>query len=608
MAVHLSPWIACNSQQPSSSSSQILPSAASCSISAAPPLIRSAGASIFIPSLHQQTSSHPLQGFHLTCGSKNRRGLVFYENKWDVSSSYISETVSQAPFTKKIPKSSLYGKNIEMARHPKSRQSVQAERRSNYKVIHKGERPWHTGTAFSFPGNGVFGASYRKAGEGARRRVVVMAMAADYYSVLGLSRSASKQEIKSAYRRLARQYHPDVNKEPGAEEKFKEISTAYEVLSDDEKRPIYDQFGEAGVRSPTGGSGGTYATNPFDLFESFFGASVGGFGPMGTTGFATRRRNIAVQGDDVRYDMSLEFIDAIFGTDKEFEASHLETCAACGGSGAKSSLSSKACPTCGGRGQVMRTQATPFGTFSQVSTCTTCGGEGEVISDYCRKCGGEGRVRVRKNIKVKIPPGVNSGSTLRVRGEGDVGARGGPPGDLYVFLNVKEIPGIQRDGVNLYSTVTISYTDAILGTIAQVTTVEGVTDLQIPSGTQPGDVMVLSNLGVPKLNRPSARGDHFFTIKVTIPTRLSEVERELVEELARIQKSKGARGGSAKVRSPSRTQRVSSGKKSPLSERGASENSSVDNVKKDGNGFWETLKDLAGSAASGALKWLRDKL
>eukprot|EP00850_Spirogloea_muscicola_P020126 SM000207S06201 [mRNA] locus=s207:161333:163962:- [translate_table: standard] len=363
-------------------------------------------------------------------------------------------------------------------------------------------------------------------------------MAGDYYATLGVAKGSSKQDIKSAYRRLARQFHPDVNKDAGAEDKFKSISEAYEILSDDDKRSVYDQFGEAGLKGAAGmGGAGAYTTNPFDLFESFFGGSMGGMGGMG----GGRRTARAVQGDDVRVDMTLDFTEAVFGADKDFEAGHLETCGACSGSGSRAGTSRKTCATCGGMGQVMRTQQTPFGAFSQVSTCSTCGGEGEVISDYCRKCGGEGRVRVKKSIKLKIPAGVNSGSALRVRGEGDAGPRGGPPGDLYVYVQVREHPDIQRDGINLYSKVPIDFTDAILGTVVKVKTVEGTMDLQVPAGTQPGDVLVLAKMGVPKLTKPAVRGDHFFSIKVGIPTRLSDSEKELVTELASIHKS-GLRG------------------------------------------------------------------
>ncbi|XP_024179261.1 chaperone protein DnaJ isoform X3 [Rosa chinensis] len=418
-----------------------------------------------------------------------------------------------------------------------------------------------------------------------KRRVgTVFAASGDYYATLGVNKAATSKEIKTAYRRLARQFHPDVNKQPGATEKFKEISAAYEVLSDDKKRALYDQYGEAGVKSTMSGGSSTYTTNPFDLFETFFGSS-NPFPDMDTR-FETRRRSTVTKGEDIRYDITLEFSEAIFGVEKEFELSHLETCEVCAGSGAKVGSKRRICSTCGGRGQVMRTEQTPFGLFSQVSACPKCGGDGEVISEYCRNCSGEGRVRVKKSIKVKVPPGVSRGSILRVAGEGDAGPRGGPPGDLYVYLDVEEIEGIRRDGINLSSTVSISYLDAILGTVVQVKTVEGLTTLQIPPGTQPGDILVLTKKGVPKLNKPSIRGDHVFTIKVAIPNRTSVKERELLEELALLSNTTASR---------SRTRP----KSQPVDETVEEDDQSDP---------WKKLKDFAGSVANGALKWLRDNL
>ncbi|XP_011628855.2 uncharacterized protein LOC18448995, partial [Amborella trichopoda] len=421
---------------------------------------------------------------------------------------------------------------------------------------------------------------------------------ADYYSTLGVARSATSKEIKSAYRRLARQYHPDVNKQPGATEKFKEISTAYEVLSDDKKRAMYDQYGEAGVKSAVGGGAGAYTTNPFDLFETFFGASMGGFSGMDQSAFRTRRRSGVVRGDDLRYDMILEFSEAIFGAEKEFELFHLETCDICSGTGSKIGSKMRICSTCGGRGQVMRTEETPFGLFSQVSVCPNCGGEGEIISEYCRKCAGEGRIRNKKYIKVKVPPGVNKGSTLRVRGEGDAGPKGGPPGDLYVYLDVKEVDGIQRDGINLRSTIPLNYIDVILGTVVKVKTVNGIAEVQIPPGTQPGDVVVLAKRGAPKLNKPSIRGDHLFTIDVIIPNRISSRERELLEELALLKDSTGNRARF----------RTSNKPKSEIKDRQMDPYSTISKRSEEPNDFWQKLKDLAGSLANGALKWLKKNL
>ncbi|KAF5776972.1 putative Heat shock protein DnaJ, cysteine-rich domain superfamily [Helianthus annuus] len=433
---------------------------------------------------------------------------------------------------------------------------------------------------------------------GNRRGGFLVFAAADYYSTLGVSKSATSKDIKSAYRKLARQYHPDVNKEPGATEKFKEISAAYEVLSDDQKRAMYDRYGEDGVRSTVGGQSGAYATNPFDLFETFFGTSMGGFAGGDPSGFGGRRAPTVVKGEDIRYDVRLEFSSAIFGTEKEFELSHLETCGACTGTGAKVGSKMRVCSTCGGRGQVMRTEQTPFGMFSQVSVCPNCNGNGEMISEYCRKCSGEGRIRVKKDIKVKIPPGVSKGSILRVAGEGDAGPKGGPPGDLYVYLDVEEIAEIQRDGVNLLSSVSISYLDAIVGTVVKVKTVEGMTELQIPAGTQPGDILVLAKKGVPKLNRPSIRGDHLFTVKVTIPKQISGQERELLEELASL-------SSPASIRPRSRpdaqqTAKITETQAEPVAEESNGSEDQDDPLKK--------LTNFVGSVVKGGLNWLKNNL
>lgn len=323
---------------------------------------------------------------------------------------------------------------------------------------------------------------------------------------------------------------------------------------------------------------------------------MGNFSGMDESAFRGRKRTTVVRGDDIRYDMLLEFSEAIFGAEKDIILSHLEKCEACTGTGSKSGSRMKICSMCGGRGQVMRTEQTPFGLFSQVSVCSNCGGDGEMISEFCRKCSGEGRIRVRKNIKVNVPPGVSKGSTLRVRGEGDAGSKGGAPGDLYVCLEIVEIPEIQRDGINLYSSVAINYIDAILGSVVKVKTIDGITEVQIPSGTQPGEVVVLTKRGVPKLNQPSIRGDHLFTVKVTIPNRLSARERELLEELASLSK-----GSVHHLREQAK----------PQSKRVESRKNIKANMPKQSNNVesnvWQTLKDFTGSIANGFLNWLNGK-
>jgi len=346
-----------------------------------------------------------------------------------------------------------------------------------------------------------------------------------------------------------------VNKEPGAEERFKAISNAYEVLSDDQKRAVYDRYGEAGLKGGMGGMGGMGAdsVNPFDLFESFFGGAMSGGG--------ARSRNRPQQGDDERYDLTIDFKEAVFGCEKELEVVRLEECATCTGSGVKAGTRATTCGQCGGSGQVVTTARTPLGNFQQVVVCSACAGEGSV-SQSCAACGGDGRVRRSKRISLRVPPGVDAGSRLRVRGEGNAGRKGGPPGDLYVFVAVRADPGLQRDGVDISSTLRIPYTDALLGTTAKVRTVDGMVDLRVPAGVQPGATLVLAKRGVPQLGNPSVRGDHRVAVTVTIPTKracrsslrkvmtclltqplrlsVSDQERKLVEQLAALDKTAAA--------------------------------------------------------------------
>jgi molecular chaperone DnaJ len=364
-------------------------------------------------------------------------------------------------------------------------------------------------------------------------------MARDYYDLLGLSRNADQDEIKRAYRRLARKYHPDVNKDPGAEETFKEINRAYEVLSEPEMRARYDRFGEAGVSGAGAASGfqdfsdmGGFA----DIFESFFSGFSGGMGQ------STRRRG-PTRGDDLRLDLRLDFKEAVFGGEKEIKISHLETCGTCSGNGAKPGTRPTTCSTCGGTGQVRRATRTPFGSFTQVSACPTCSGTGEVIEDRCEVCSGSGQIQETKKLKITVPAGVDNGTRLRVSSEGDAGMRGGPPGDLYVYLFVNEDAHFKRDGINILSDLRISYLQAILGCKLSVETVDGPVELDIPAGTQPGTVLTMENRGVPKLGNPVSRGDHLITVQVDIPARLKPEERELIEKLAEIRGDQVNRGG-----------------------------------------------------------------
>lgn len=364
-------------------------------------------------------------------------------------------------------------------------------------------------------------------------------MARDYYEILGVSRDTDKEEMKSAYRRLARKYHPDVNKEPGAEERFKEINRAYEVLSEPETRARYDRFGEQGV-SGAGAAGfqdfgdmGGFA----DIFESIFSGFAGGAGQ------SQRRRSGPVRGDDLRLDLKLDFREAVFGGEKEIRISHLETCDVCTGSGAKPGTRPRTCSTCSGSGQVRRVTRTPFGSFTQVSTCPTCNGQGMVVEDKCDACEGKGANQVTKKLKITIPAGVDNGTRLRISNEGDAGMRGGAPGDLYVYLFVNEDEEFQREGINVLSEIKVSYLQAILGCRLEVETVDGPVEMIIPPGTQPSTVMKLENRGVPRLGNPVSRGDHMITILIDIPTKITPDERELLEKLAKIKGDRTGKGG-----------------------------------------------------------------
>ncbi|MEC7382058.1 MAG: molecular chaperone DnaJ [Cyanobacteriota bacterium] len=358
---------------------------------------------------------------------------------------------------------------------------------------------------------------------------------ADYYDLLGVSKDADGDTLKRAYRRLARQYHPDINKDPGAEDRFKEIGRAYEVLSDPQTRGRYDQFGEAGLGGAAGmpdvGDMGGFA----DLFETFFS----GFGGAGGSGGARPRRRGPQQGDDLRYDLKIDFEQAVFGQEREIKIPHLETCDTCNGTGAKVGSGPTTCSTCGGVGQVRRATRTPFGSFTQVAECPSCEGTGQVIADPCPACAGQGVRQVRKKLRINIPAGVDTGTRLRVAGEGNAGLRGGPSGDLYVFLTVKSHPQLRRDGITVLSEVNVSYLQAILGDIIEVDTVDGNTSLEIPAGTQPNAVLILENKGIPKLGNPVARGNQRISINVKLPIRLSDEERGLLEDLAGHHSAKG---------------------------------------------------------------------
>lgn len=351
-----------------------------------------------------------------------------------------------------------------------------------------------------------------------------MADKRDYYDVLGVSRTASAEEIKRAYRNLARKYHPDVNKQKDAEARFKEINEAYEVLSDEGKRKQYDRFGhngpEAGMGSPFAGAGfGGFG----DIFDVFMG--MGG-------GRAAASGSVAERGDDLRQDLELTLEEAVLGTQKTFRYTRLETCDLCGGSGAKPGTSADNCPNCRGSGYVRHTQTTMIGTFQTTSTCPRCRGEGRVVTTPCGQCSGNGRVRKTRERNVRIPPGVDTGSRIRLAGDGDAGIRGGDPGDLYVVIHVKPHEVFERRGNDLYCEVPISFARAALGGSITVPTIDGEEKLEIPEGTQSGAVFKLRDRGAPDLNG-RGKGHEFVVLRVQVPTKLSTDQRALLKQFAR---------------------------------------------------------------------------
>ena len=350
----------------------------------------------------------------------------------------------------------------------------------------------------------------------------------DYYEILGVARQANEEELKKAYRQMALKYHPDRN--PGdkaAEEQFKEAAEAYEVLRDAQKRRVYDSYGHEGLKG-SGFSGFNGFEDIFssfgDVFQEFFSFGMGGGGGAGRT------RTAARPGDDLLYEMRLNFGEAVFGTEKEIEIQTLVACADCAGSGAEPGTRESTCPACRGTGQVVQSQG-----FFRISTsCARCQGTGQIIVSPCKSCQGQGRVKQPRKVQVKVPAGVDSGTRLRLRGEGEGGYRGGPAGDLYVRLNVESHDFFERDGDNLYAKVSISITQAILGDKIEVPTMEGTKPLDIAPGTQPGSVIRFEGEGVPRL-RGYGRGDLFFEVEVKIPTSVTEQQEELLREFSRLE-------------------------------------------------------------------------
>ena len=355
-----------------------------------------------------------------------------------------------------------------------------------------------------------------------------MADKRDYYEVLGVQKGASEDEIKRSYRRLARKYHPDLNKDnPEAADKFKEVNEAYEVLSDKDKRAKYDQFGFAGVDPSYGGGAGAGGFGGFDmgdlgdLFGSFFG---GGFG-----GGRSQRRNAPQRGESIRQNVILSFEEAAFGCEKEISVNRIETCDECGGTGAAKGTSAETCPNCRGTGTVTQTQRTPLGMFQTQSACPNCRGTGKIIRKPCPKCGGQGRVRKSRKFKVNIPAGIDDGQSIQQRGQGNAGVNGGPAGDLFVTVSIRPHPIFTREGQDVYVEIPISFTQAALGDTLRVPTIDGRVEYKVPEGTQTGTVFRMKGKGIQNVNG-RGRGDQYVRVNIEVPKNLSEKQKRLLRE------------------------------------------------------------------------------
>lgn len=355
----------------------------------------------------------------------------------------------------------------------------------------------------------------------------------DYYEILGVDRNATKEEIKKAFRQKARQYHPDVNKAPDAAEKFKEAGKAYETLSDDNKREIYDRYGEDGL-SNAGFNPNSFNMGDIDLsdiFSSFFGG-FGGF----SSGYE-EDPNRPLKGDDLRYDIELDFLEACFGVEEEIKIRHLEPCMACNSTGMDKDAKDTVCPVCHGHGRIQQSKQTILGSFTSVTTCPNCRGTGKNPKAYCKVCHGVGAVEKEKKITIKVPHGVEHGSKMRVANEGNSGKNGGRNGDLYIVLHVKNSKEFQREGFDIYTTLNISVPQAVIGDNVEIKTIHGTSILTIPKGVQNGERLTLKGEGVPYLGSDSQRGNHYVTIRVEVPKKLTPAEEKLYKELFVLSKS-----------------------------------------------------------------------
>lgn len=348
----------------------------------------------------------------------------------------------------------------------------------------------------------------------------------EYYDRLGVSKDASQDEIKRAYRKMSKKYHPDINKEPGAEEKYKEVQEAYETLSDDQKRAAYDQYGPDGANGfgGQGGFGGFDGGAGFggfeDIFSSFFG------------GGATRNPNAPRQGDDLQYRVNLSFEEAIFGAEKEVHYNREATCKTCSGSGAKPGTSPVTCGRCHGQGVINVDTQTPLGMMRRQVTCDVCHGTGQEIQEPCQTCHGTGHEKQSHKVSVKIPAGVETGQQIRLAGQGEAGFNGGPYGDLFVIINVNPSDKFTRDGSTIYYTLNISFVQAALGDTVEVPTVHGNVEMTIPAGTQTGKTFRLKGKGAPRL-RGGSQGDQHVTVKIVTPTKLNDDQKEALLAFAK---------------------------------------------------------------------------
>jgi molecular chaperone DnaJ len=345
----------------------------------------------------------------------------------------------------------------------------------------------------------------------------------DFYQVLGVERTATDAEIKRAFRKLAQQWHPDVNTEPAAQERFKEINEAYQILSDPERRSRYDTFGRAGVDGGAGAGGFEGFGGFSDIFDAFFG---------GGAGAASARRGRPQPGADLRYDLRITFEEAVKGTEKEIEFGVLQACETCHGSGAKEGTEPITCPQCNGRGEVRSVRQTMLGQMVNVSACPRCHGEGKIIESACETCRGDGRTERKRTLRVTIPAGIDEGHQIRLSNEGEVGPRTGPPGSLYVAVHVQPHASLVREGTELFYEAKVSIAQAALGTRITVPTVDGEEEVEIKAGTQPDTEIRLRGKGVPHLRRAGQRGDLHVLVDVVVPTKLSKKARELLAAYA----------------------------------------------------------------------------